>query len=176
MPNILRPLREPGVIEGPAAAAAVMWPPPGPAPAQEPGAAELLTGPAPAQQAQGVMYNAGHNGSHFIDEGAQKGGGEVKRRRAPQHCSDCGHVKQKGPFSRYNVPSLPRARQSSSNFGAGGAGGEGVATGTKCSCPEDFRRKALKPHSQVKETFGSECNCEGDERHPGGCKGVRIGL
>ena len=75
MPNILRPLREPGVIEGPAAAATVVWPPPGPAPAQEPGAAGLPTGPAPAQQAQRVMYNAGHNGSHFIDEGAQKGGG-----------------------------------------------------------------------------------------------------
>ena len=77
VPNILRPPREPGVIEGPAAAAAVVCPPPGPAPAQEPAAMELPTGPAPAQQAQGVMYNAGHNGSHFIDEGAQKrGGGE----------------------------------------------------------------------------------------------------
>ena len=107
VPNILRPLREPGVIEGPDAAAAVERLPPGPAPAQEPRAAGLPTGPAPAQQAQGVMYNAGHNGSQFIDEGAQKGGGGGKRRRAPQHCSDCGHVKQKGPFSRYNVPSLP---------------------------------------------------------------------
>ena len=92
VPNMLRPLREPGVPEGPAAAAAVVWPPPGPSPAQEPGAAGLPTGPAPAQQAQGVMYNAGHNGSHFIDiTRARKRG--VKRRRAPQHCWDCGHVK-----------------------------------------------------------------------------------
>ena len=93
VPNILRPFREPGIIEGPAATAVVVWPPPGPTPAQEPGAAGLPTGAAPAQQAQGVMYNAGHNGSHYIDEGAQEGGGGVKRRRAPQHCSDCGHLK-----------------------------------------------------------------------------------
>ena len=106
VPNTLRPLREPGVIEGPAAFAAVEWPPTGRAPAQD------------------VMYNARQNGSHFIDEGAQGGGG-VKRRRAPEHCSDCGRVKQKGPFSRYHVPSLPRAQQSSSNIGSGGAGGEG---------------------------------------------------
>ena len=85
-------------------------------------------------------------------------------------------MKQKGPFSRYHVPSFPRARQSSSNIGAGGAGGEGVADGTKCSCPEVLRRKALKSHSKVKETFGSECNCERDARHPGGCKGARIGF
>ena len=175
MPNILRPLREPGVIEGPAGAAAVVWPPPRLAPAQEQGAAGLPTGSAPAQQAQGVMYNAGNNGSHIIDEGAQKGGG-VKRRCVPQHYSDCGHVKQKGPFSRYHMPSLPRARQSSSNIGAEGGGAEGVADGTKCSCPEDLRRKALKSHSKVKKTFGRDCNWEGDERHPGGYKGVRIGL
>ena len=75
MPNILRPLREPGAIEGPAAAEAVAWPPPGPTPAQEPGAAGLPSVPALAQQAQGVIYNAGHNGSHLIDEGAQEGGG-----------------------------------------------------------------------------------------------------
>ena len=57
-----------------------------------------------------------------------------------------------------------------------GAGGEGFADGAKCSCPVDLRRKALKSHSKVKEKFGGECNCEGDERHPGGCKSVRIGL
>ena len=142
------PLREPGIIEGPAAIAAVVWPPPGPTPAQEPGAAGLPTGPTPAQQAQGVMYNAGHNGSHFIDEGAQGGGGGgVKRRRAPQHCSDCGHLKQTGLLSRYHVPLLPRARHSPSYIGAGG---EGVADGAKCSCPVDLRRKALKSHSKVK--------------------------
>ena len=117
---------EPGFIESPAAAAAVIWPPPGPAPAQEPGLAGLPTAPAPAQQAQGGMYNAGHNGSRFIDEGAQEGREGVKRRGASQHCLDCGHVKQKGPFSRYHVPSLLRALQSPSNIGAGGAGGEGV--------------------------------------------------
>ena len=143
------------------------WPPPGPTPAQEPGAAGLPSVPALAQQAQGVIYNAGHNGSHLIDEGAQEGGG-VKRRRAPQHCSDCGHVKQKGPFSRYHVLSLPRARHSPSHIGAGGAGREGVADGTKCSCPKDLRRKALKSHSKVKEKLGGECNCEGDGRHSGG--------
>ena len=75
VPNKLHPLREPGAFEGPAAAAVVECPPTVPAPAQEPGAAGLPTGPAPAQQAQGVMYNARHNSSHFIDEGAQKGGG-----------------------------------------------------------------------------------------------------
>ena len=75
VPIILRPLREPGVIEGPAAAATVLWPPPGPASAQEPRATGLSTGPAPAQQAQCVMYNAGRNGSHFIDEGTQDEGG-----------------------------------------------------------------------------------------------------
>ena len=75
MPNILRPFREPGIIEGPATTAALVWPPPGPTPAQEPGAAGLPTGAARAQQAQGVMYNAGHIGSHYIDEGAQEGGG-----------------------------------------------------------------------------------------------------
>ena len=64
---MLRPLREPGVIGGPAAAAAVA--------SQEPGAAGLPTGPAPARQAQGVVYNAGHKGSYFIDEGAQDMGG-----------------------------------------------------------------------------------------------------
>ncbi|CAN0453115.1 unnamed protein product, partial [Ascophyllum nodosum] len=135
VPNILRPLREPGVIEGPAATAAVVWPPPGPTPAKGPGAARLPTGPAPAQQAQGVIYNAGHNGSHYIDEGAQEGGGRVKRRRAPQHCSDCGHLKQTGPFSRYHVPSLPRIRHSPSFIRAGG---EGFADGAKCSCPVDL--------------------------------------
>ena len=137
------------------------------------GGGGLPTGPAPAQQAQGVIYNAGHNGSHYIDEGAQEGGGRGKRRRAPQHCSDCGHLKQTGPFSRYHVPSLPRIRHSPSYTGAGG---EGFADGAKCSCPVDLRRKALKSHSKVKENFGGECNCEGDERHPGGCKSVRIGL
>ena len=57
-----------------------------------------------------------------------------------------------------------------------GAGGDGVVAGTKKTSPEDLRCKPLKSHSKVKETFGSECNCEGDGRHPGGCKGVRIGL
>ena len=85
-------------------------------------------------------------------------------------------MKQKGPFSRYHVLSLPRARQSPSNIGAEGAGGARVIDGAKCSCPEDLRRKALKSHSKVKEKFGGECNCEGDKRHPGGCKGVGIGL
>ena len=60
--------------------------------------------------------------------------------------------------------------------GRGERGEKGVADGTKCSCVEDLRRKTLESHSKVKETFGSECNCTGDERHPGGCKGVRIGL
>ena len=83
VPNILRPLREPGVIEGPAATAAVVWPPLGPTPAQEPGAAGLPTGPAPAQQAQGVMYNAGHSGSHFIDGGAQEGEGGGEETACP---------------------------------------------------------------------------------------------
>ena len=83
MPNILHPLRQPGVIEDPAAAAAVVWPTQGPAPAQEPGAAGLPTEPAPAQQAQGVMYNAGQDGSHFIDERAQKGGGEGEETACP---------------------------------------------------------------------------------------------
>ena len=101
------------------------------------------------------------------------GGGRVKRRRAAQHYFDCGHLKQRGPFSRYHVPSLPRARHSPSYIGAGG---EGVAGGTKCSCLENLRRKALKSRSKVKEKFGGECKCEGDERHPGGCKSVRIGL
>ena len=168
VPDILRSLREPRVIEGPAAAAAVAWLPPGPAPAHQPAAAGLPRGPAPAQQAQGVVYNARQDGSHFIDGGAQDGGGRMKRRRAPQHCFDCGHVKQKGPFSRYHVPSLPRARQSPSNIADG-------ADGAKCSCPKELRRKALKSHSKVKDKFGGQCNCEGDERHPGGCKGVRIG-
>ena len=103
----------------------------------------------------------------------RKRGRGVKRRRAPQHCSDCGHVKQKGPFSLHHVPSLPRARQSSSNIGAGR---DGVADGTKCACPEDLWRKELKSHSKVKEMFGSECNCKGDEHHPWGLEGIRIGV
>ena len=85
----------------------------------------------------------------------------MKKRRAPQH-SDCDHV-----------PSLPKAQHSPSYIGAGG---DGVANGAKCSCPEDLWRKVLKSHSKVKEKIGGECNCEGDERHPRGCKGVRIGL
>ena len=83
VPSILRPLREPGVIEGPAATAAVVCPPPGPTLAQETGAAGLPTGPALAQQAQGVTYNAGHNGSHFIDEGEQEGGGGGEETACP---------------------------------------------------------------------------------------------
>ena len=83
MPNIPRPLREAGVIEGPAATAAVVWPPPGPTPGQEPGVAGLPTEPAPAQQDQGGMYNAGHNGSHFSDEGAQEGRGESEKTACP---------------------------------------------------------------------------------------------
>ena len=83
VPNILRPLREPGVIEGPAATAAVVCSPPGPTPGQEPGAAGLPTGPAPAQQAQGGMYSAVHNGSHFSDEGAQEGRGESEKTACP---------------------------------------------------------------------------------------------
>ena len=75
VPNMLRPLREPGVIGGPAAAAAVA--------SQVPGAAGLPTGPAPAQQAQGVVYNARHNGSHFIDEGAQDMGGGGEKTACP---------------------------------------------------------------------------------------------
>ena len=145
----------------------------GPPQYKNPGATRLPTGPAPAHEAQGVMYNAGHNGSPFIDEGAQEGGGGVKRRRAPQHCSDCGHLKQTESFSRYHVPSLPRAQHSPSYIGAAG---EGVADGAKCSCPVGLRRKVLKSHSKVKENFGGVCNCEGDKRHPGGCKSVRIGL
>ena len=103
----------------------------------------------------------------------KRGGGGVKRRRAPQRCSDCGHLKYTGPFSRYHVPSLPRARHSPFYIGEGG---EGVADGAKCFCPVDLRRKALKSHSKVKGKFGGECNCAGDERHSGGCKSVRIGL
>ena len=54
VPNILHPLCEPGVIEGSAAASEA--------------AAGLPTGPAPAQQSQGVMHNSGQDGSHFIDK------------------------------------------------------------------------------------------------------------
>ena len=125
VPNILRPLREPGVIEGPAAAAAVMWPPPGPAPAQEPGAAELLTGPAPAQQAQGVMYNAGHNGSHFMDEGAQKGGGGGEETACPPALFGLRSREAEGALQP--VPRAIVAQSSTKLFQyrGGGSGGRG---------------------------------------------------
>ena len=94
----------------------------------------------------------------------------MKRRRAPQHCFDCGHAKQKRPFSRYHVPSLTRARLSPSNIRPRGErGADGVAR-AKCSCPKELRHKALKSHSKVKDMFGGQCNCEGDERHPGGAR------
>ena len=138
VPNILGPLREPGIIEGPAATAAVVWPPPGPTPAQESGAAGLPTGPAPAQQAQGVMYNAGCNGSHFIDEGAQEGGGRVKRRRAPRHCSDCGHLKQTGPSAG---TTYHRCLELDIALPISGRGERGLQTGTNVPAPWMFGAK-----------------------------------
>ena len=84
----------------------------------------------------------------------------MKRRRAPQHCLDCldcGHVKQKGPLSRYHVPSLPRARQSVKALAISGRGERGgCADGTKYCCPKELRRKALKSHSKVKDKFGGK--------------------
>ena len=148
-------------------------------PAQQPATAALLWGPAPTRQAQGVMYNVCWTRRFPRHRrGCARGGVGIKRRRAPQHCFDCSHVKQKGPFSRYHVPSLPRTRQSPSNIGVGGAGAEGDADGAdgaQCFFPKELRRKALKSHSKVKDKFGGQCNCMGDGRHPGGCKGVRIG-
>ena len=64
--------------------------------------------------------------------------------RAPQHCFDCGHVKQKRSFSRYHVPSLPRARQSPSNIGAGGEGGADGAARAKMFLPQETLTQSIK--------------------------------
>ena len=61
VPNRLRPFREPGVGKNSGTTSAT--------------AAGLPKGPAPDQEAQGAMHNAGQDGSHFVYEDAQEGRG-----------------------------------------------------------------------------------------------------
>lgn len=101
----------------------------------------------------------------------------VKRSRSPHHCLECGHLAQIGPYVRYHVQMLPRAQKAAQRLGdrsrRGHDPGQGGGT-SRCSCPEEFRRKPVSAATTAaKRKFGSDCSCEGDADHPGGCKETR---